>query len=118
MDWGSHGCAADVWLGHGHGGLGQWGGLGQGKKGEGCGGCVFGVVGGLVAGRVGGGGSLLDELHRLSVHGEGRLGLLGTLLQSVPTLDERHHGVQVVHGLLEPVQLRTDGRAHSETTAC
>ncbi len=60
-------------------------------------------------------GILLDELHGLCVHGEGRFGLLGVFLQGVSTLDERHHGVQVVHRLLKPVHL-WKGRHASKLT--
>lgn len=49
--------------------------------------------------------SLLDKLHCFSIHGKGRLGLLGALLEGITTFNERHHGVQVVNRLLKTVQL-------------
>lgn len=52
---------------------------------------------------------LLDELHSLGIHGEGRLGFLGTPLQGIATLNKRHHSVQVVHCLLKPVHLCRGG---------
>lgn len=48
---------------------------------------------------------LLDQLHRFSVHGERRLGLLGTLLQCIATFNERHHSIQIVNRLLKTVKL-------------
>lgn len=48
---------------------------------------------------------LLDEFHCFSVHREWRFGLLGALLQSIATFNERHDSIQVVHCLLKTVQL-------------
>lgn len=60
----------------------------------------------------------LDELHRLGVHGEGRLSLLGALLQGVTALHEGHHCVQVVDGFLKPVQLEEGGGRKAKRRRC
>lgn len=49
--------------------------------------------------------SLLDKFHCFSIHGEGRLCLLGALLQSITAFNKRDHGIQVVNCLLKTVQL-------------
>lgn len=48
---------------------------------------------------------LLDKFHCFSIHWKWRFGLLGALLQSVTTFNERHYSIQVVHRLLKTVQL-------------